>query len=44
MNLIFFGPPGAGKGTQAKFISKKLNIVHLSTGDILRDQLKKDSE
>ena len=44
MNLIFFGPPGAGKGTQAKFISKKLNIVHLSTGDILRDQSKKDSE
>ena len=39
MILIFFGPPGAGKGTQAKFISKKLNIAHLSTGDILRKQL-----
>ena len=39
MILIFFGPPGAGKGTQAKFIAKKLNIVHLSTGDILRKQL-----
>ena len=41
MILIFFGPPGAGKGTQAKFIAKKLNIVHLSTGDILRKQLLK---
>ena len=39
MIITFFGPPGAGKGTQAKFVSKKLNIVHLSTGDILRDQL-----
>ena len=44
MILIFFGPPGAGKGTQAKFVSKALNIVHLSTGDILRDQLKKESK
>ena len=39
MILIFFGPPGAGKGTQAKFIAKELNIPHLSTGDILRKQL-----
>ena len=44
MILIFFGPPGAGKGTQAKFVSRKLNIVHLSTGEILRNQLKKDLE
>ena len=44
MILIFFGPPGAGKSTQAKFVSKVLNIVHLSTGDILRDQLKKESK
>ena len=43
MILFFFGPPGAGKGTQAKFISEELNIVHLSTGDVLRDQLKKES-
>ena len=38
-NLIFFGPPGAGKGTQAKIISEYLNISHLSTGDILRKKL-----
>jgi len=38
-NIIFFGPPGAGKGTQAKIISKYLNISHLSTGDILRKKL-----
>ena len=44
MILIFFGPPGAGKGTQAKFISENFNIPHLSTGDILRDQLNQTSE
>ena len=38
-NIIFFGPPGAGKGTQAKIISKSLNVSHLSTGDILRKKL-----
>ena len=37
--IIFFGPPGAGKGTQAKLISSFLNIPHLSTGDILRKKL-----
>lgn len=39
MIIIFFGPPGAGKGTQALLIAKKLNIPHLSTGDILRKKL-----
>jgi len=39
MILIFFGSPGAGKGTQASLTAKKLNIPHLSTGDILRDKL-----
>ena len=43
MILIFFGPPGAGKGTQAKLVSKELKIVHLSTGELLRDQLKKEN-
>ena len=38
-NIIFFGPPGAGKGTQAKLISDYLKIPHLSTGDILRKKL-----
>ena len=37
--IIFFGPPGAGKGTQAKIISEYLKIPHLSTGDILRNKL-----
>ena len=39
MNIVFFGPPGSGKGTQAKLISKEFNISHLSTGDILREKL-----
>jgi adenylate kinase len=39
MRIVFFGPPGSGKGTQAKLLSKELDILHLSTGDILRDKL-----
>ena len=40
MNLIIFGPPGAGKGTQADFIVKKFNLYQLSTGKVLRNEIK----
>ena len=40
MNLIIFGPPGAGKGTQADFIVNKFNLYQLSTGEILRNEIK----
>ena len=44
MNLIIFGPPGAGKGTQSYYISKKYNLYQLSSGDLLRHEIQKKTE
>ncbi|MFP4365817.1 MAG: adenylate kinase [Bacteroidales bacterium] len=39
LNIVIFGPPGAGKGTQSKLIIEKYKLLHLSTGDILRGEI-----
>ena len=44
MNVVIFGPPGAGKGTQSQYIAKKFNLHQVSTGDLLRDEIKNKSE
>jgi adenylate kinase len=44
INIVLFGKPGAGKGTQAEFLKEKYNLTHLSTGDIFRYNIKNDTE
>lgn len=43
LNIVLFGPPGSGKGTQSKKLSNKFDLVHISTGEILRKEIKKQS-
>ncbi len=44
LNIILFGPPGSGKGTQSALIVKKYNLMHVSTGDILREEISRKTE
>ena len=44
MIIVIMGPPGAGKGTQAKILASKFNLLHLSTGEILRNEIDKGSK
>jgi len=43
LNIVIFGPPGSGKGTQSARIVKKYDLTHLSTGDMLREEMEKNT-
>jgi len=43
VNIVIFGPPGAGKGTQASFIVNEYNLFQVSTGELLRQEIKKNN-
>jgi len=44
LNLVLFGPPGAGKGTQSDFLIEKFKLIHISTGDLLRTEIAAETE
>ena len=44
INIILFGKPGAGKGTQAEFLKKRFNLIHISTGEIFRNNIKNETK
>lgn len=43
LNIILFGPPGSGKGTQSRLLQNKFGLIHLSTGDVCREEIKKST-
>ena len=43
-NIVLFGPPGAGKGTQANFLKETYNLIHISTGDVFRYNIKNKTD